>query len=110
MENISLNLFTKIKIEQFLPIAISFSVSTWLIGKTKSVAASYMKHSYDACIITYALGYSQKKIKRGVEDILFLNPPGFLIFFTLPLEIPDKNKASPPRNSTKLLCYTPWKF
>ena len=46
--------------------------------------------------------------KGGGKDILFENLPGISMFFTLPLEIPDKASFT-PRNSTKL-CYTPREF
>ena len=39
----------------------------------------------------------------GVEDILFRKPPWIFWFFILPLEILDKTKLHPPRNSKNLV-------
>ena len=46
-------------------------------------------------VVISTMGYSRKKSKWGVEDILLKTLLEIFIFFTLPLEIADKTKLSP---------------
>ena len=54
-------------------------------------------------------GLPQKKTNKSVEDILLLwtlEPlPGIFRLFTLPLKIPDKNKASHLENLPKIMLH-----
>ena len=43
----------------------------------------------------FKLGYSRKKLHRGRLKTYLLESPSTFLFFTLPLEIPDKTKLHP---------------
>ena len=66
---------------------------------------------FQQVFLPYLNGLFQKESKLGVggggSDILFCpHPPGMFLFFTLPLEIPDKTKRSPldiPQNCVRSL-------